>query len=267
MFACHVDLHRSCFGMDASVKWVAADSGLLRVAEEARDVLVDIPNGQRLSIVTVVGSARQGKSFLMNALTGSDTMFRVSPEVCPCTAGADLSPDILPLSNFISLGSNYPRAPPVNSSDPMIGFVDMEGQGDRSAERDVRLATPFLLISQVNDVQVHFDYSEPNAAMGPIAFLYSGSLAYRRASTCFLFLNARQTTFLPDSIDSMAEVIHHRRSEFSTMRLSAYCLKVLEKSHHASPTNWPITFPPSYCFVRVVCIPPPSTVDIDADVV
>lgn len=146
--------------MDASVKWVAAESGLLRAAEEAHDVLVNVNNGQPLGIVTVVGSARQGKSFLMNALTGSDTAFRVSPEVRPCTAGADLSPNLMPLCKFTSLGSNYPHVPRVtSSSDPMIGFVDMEGQGDRSPESDVRLATPFLLISQASDG--HFDILRP----------------------------------------------------------------------------------------------------------
>lgn len=143
--------------MGSSVKWATAESGSLRVAEEARDVLVNVDNGQPLGIVTVVGNARQGKSFLMNALTDSDTAFRVSPEVRPCTAGADLSPHLMPLSKFTSLGRNDLRVPRViSSSEPMIGFVDMEGQGDRSPERDVRLATPFLLISQASDGHLDF---------------------------------------------------------------------------------------------------------------
>lgn len=149
--------------MGSSVKWVTAESGWLRVAEEARDVLANIDNGQPLGVVTVVGSARQGKSFLMNALTDSDTAFRVSPEVRPCTAGADLSPCLMPLSDFTSLGRNDLRVPRVtSSSDSMIGFVDMEGQGDRSSERDVRLATPFLLISQASDG--HLDFVLSNAS-------------------------------------------------------------------------------------------------------
>lgn len=112
-------------------------------------MLAKVHNGQPVSLVTVLGSARQGKSFLMNALAGSDTAFLVSPEVRPCTAGADLSPTLMPLSEFSSLGSEFDGLP-FNSSDPTIGFVDMEGQGDRSSERDVRLATPFLLLSKAS---------------------------------------------------------------------------------------------------------------------
>lgn len=136
-------------GTDTAVKWVTAESGLLRPTEEAREVLADVGNGQPLSLVTVVGSARQGKSYLMNALTGSDTAFRVSPEVRPCTAGADLSPTLMSLSEFSSLGNDCSPLP-FDSSNPTIGFVDMEGQGDQAAERDVRLATPFLLLSKVS---------------------------------------------------------------------------------------------------------------------
>lgn len=178
--------NRSLFGtsMDASVKWVATESGRLRVADEARDMLANVNNGQPLGIVTVVGSARQGKSFLMNALTGSDTTFCVSPEVLPCTAGADLSPNLMPLCKFISLGSKYPRVPRVtSSSDPMIGFVDMEGQGDRSAESDVRLATPFLLISQASDGHLGFvrpilTRQQGFAKIGPPLLFFSDSCAY-----------------------------------------------------------------------------------------
>ncbi|CAN0363599.1 unnamed protein product, partial [Pylaiella littoralis] len=90
-----------------------------------------------LNVLTILGAAKQGKSFLMNALTGSDDVFRVSPDVVPCTAGADLSPIIMSLSEFERGGSG------INSShEPRIAFVDMEGQGDQSAEHDVRLATP-----------------------------------------------------------------------------------------------------------------------------
>ncbi|CAN0557509.1 unnamed protein product, partial [Ectocarpus sp. 8 AP-2014] len=59
----------------------------LRVKHEACQLLNTVPAGQPLNIVTILGPARRGKSFLMNALTGHDDLFPVSPNVAPCTAG------------------------------------------------------------------------------------------------------------------------------------------------------------------------------------
>lgn len=132
-----------------ALKWVLADTeaGPLRAAEEAGRVLAKVQPGQTLNIVTIVGAARKGKSFLMNALTGQDGMFRASAGTPPCTAGADVSPRLMSLSDFKS--SNGSSSTNFSTSDPAIAFVDMEGQGDKSTDHDVRLATPFLLVSKV----------------------------------------------------------------------------------------------------------------------
>ncbi|CAN0126816.1 unnamed protein product, partial [Ectocarpus sp. 8 AP-2014] len=135
--------------METAVKWVTVTDGRLQATEEACERLSNVSDDQSLSVVTIFGAARQGKSFLMNALTRSDNGFRVSPEVYPCTAGADLFPILMPLSEFKRGSAGNITHLPSRSLQPTIGFVDMEGQGDRSDERDVRLATPFLLVSKV----------------------------------------------------------------------------------------------------------------------
>lgn len=85
-----------------SVKWVLVqhEAGPLEAKNDAREVLKGVHDGEPLNLLTMVGAARHGKSFLMNALTGSDGVFRVSPEEIACTAGADLSPILMPLPEF-----------------------------------------------------------------------------------------------------------------------------------------------------------------------
>ena len=134
-----------------AVKWVQADRecGDLLVGHEARGALRVVPPGAPINVLTILGPARRGKSFLMNALNGSSGVFCVSPAAVPCTAGADLSPILLPLPVFArGSGGSAARTPPAPGQ-PAIAFVDMEGQGDKSTEHGVRLATTFLLISRV----------------------------------------------------------------------------------------------------------------------
>ncbi|CAN0359647.1 unnamed protein product, partial [Scytosiphon promiscuus] len=135
-----------------AVKWVLADreGGPLRARSEAAQILMDVPDGQVLNVVTILGAARHGKSFLMNALTGCDNVFPVSPEVHPCTAGADLSPILMPLSDFAKGGGVSKSLRQSPSSQPTIALVDMEGQGDKSTEHGVRLATTFLVVSKAS---------------------------------------------------------------------------------------------------------------------
>ncbi|CBN77626.1 GBP1, guanylate-binding protein [Ectocarpus siliculosus] len=138
-------------GSPTAKNWVIADQkcGVLRVKHEACQLLNTVPAGQPLNIVTILGAARRGKSFLMNALTGHDDLFPVSPNVAPCTAGADISPFLASLSDFERAGgSQTSHIPPVTPK-PTIAFVDMEGQGDKSNEHGVRLATTFLVVSKV----------------------------------------------------------------------------------------------------------------------
>lgn len=141
-------------GSPTAEKWVIADQecGVLRVKHEARQMLTTVPAGKPLNIVTILGAARRGKSFMMNALTGHDDLFPVSPNVAPCTAGADISPFLASLSDFErGGGSQTSHVSPV-TPEPTIAFVDMEGQGDKSNEHGVRLATTFLVVSKVSNV-------------------------------------------------------------------------------------------------------------------
>lgn len=140
-------------GGSTAVKWVEVqnEAGPLRVNDKARDILMGINDIDPLNILMVVGAARCGKSFLMNALTGFDDVFPVSAAVAPCTAGADLSPNLMPLSKFASGGGRNSALSSSAPPQPTIAFVDMEGQGDKSAEHHVRLAVPFLLVSKVSD--------------------------------------------------------------------------------------------------------------------
>ena len=61
------------------------DDGTFNVNEDACDALrrIDTPVG----VVAVCGRARQGKSYLLNALLGRSAGFTVSPRQKPCTKG------------------------------------------------------------------------------------------------------------------------------------------------------------------------------------
>ncbi|CAM9938236.1 unnamed protein product [Ectocarpus fasciculatus] len=138
-------------GSPTAEKWVITDRecGKLRVKHEASQLLMTVPSGQPLNILTILGAARRGKSFLMNALTGHDNLFPVSPNVEPCTAGADISPFLASLSDFERGGRSETSHTSPALDEPTIAFVDMEGQGDKSNEHGVRLATTFLVASKV----------------------------------------------------------------------------------------------------------------------
>lgn len=135
----------------SAIKWVLLEqeAGALRTTEKAGDVLSAVHEDQVVNVLTIVGAAKQGKSFLMNALTGSDNVFPVSSEPFACTAGADLSPTLMSLPAFKQGGVGNATSSCCHSR-PTVAFVDMEGQGDKSPEHDVRLATPFLLVSKVS---------------------------------------------------------------------------------------------------------------------
>lgn len=137
-------------GHSSAIKWVMADreGGQLRATYEARQKLTEILDGQPLNVLTILGGARKGKSFVMNALTGCEDVFRVTPDVVPCTEGADLSPFLMSLSDFKQGGGTHSDHRRVDPSQPTIAFVDMEGQGDKSTEHGVRLATTFLVVSK-----------------------------------------------------------------------------------------------------------------------
>lgn len=108
------------------------------------------------SISSLSGAARTGKYFFLNTLARVDGLFCVSGAMEPCTPGADLSVELLTVNDLEE--GDYATstiAPPasLNSSSsletPLVGFVDVEGQGDRHSSYDALLATPLLLLSKV----------------------------------------------------------------------------------------------------------------------
>lgn len=125
------------------------------VADEALTAFSDrllAHTNEPLNLVTIWGPARTGKSFFMNCLARADNLFRVSGEMEPCTIGADMSTTMLGLSEFAhEQGALAHREADASESTapPAIGFVDVEGQGDRDISYEVLLATPLLLISKV----------------------------------------------------------------------------------------------------------------------
>ena len=109
-----------------------------------------------LNLVTIWGAARTGKSFFLNALARVDGLFRVSGQMDPCTSGADLSMKLMSVNDLSKGDDTTPTVAgaslddPFSSEAPLVGFVDVEGQGDRHASYDVLLATPLLLLSKAS---------------------------------------------------------------------------------------------------------------------
>lgn len=139
---------------------------LLEVADDARGVaLVSLTAdgiavfknfpAEAINFVTVWGAARSGKSFLLNALAG-EVLFKVSAAMEPCTSGADLSMALRSVGDFEKGGGQTAPAWGASSSrsssseTPWVGFVDVEGQGDKDPLCDVLLATPLLLLSKAS---------------------------------------------------------------------------------------------------------------------
>ena len=81
--------------------------------------------------MTVLGPARQGKSFLMNCLIG-DSVFRTADTMDVCTKGVQVASVVHEVGDG---GCAF--------------FVDTEGQGDEDVDSDITLLTPILLLSKV----------------------------------------------------------------------------------------------------------------------
>ncbi|XP_028397313.1 uncharacterized protein LOC114521096 [Dendronephthya gigantea] len=84
-----------------------------------------------LNFMTILGPARQGKSFLMNCLIG-DSVFPSADTLGVCTKGIQVS----------NVGFKVGNA-------GFAFFVDTEGQGDEGIESDATLLTPIILLSKV----------------------------------------------------------------------------------------------------------------------
>lgn len=84
-----------------------------------------------LNFTTILGPARQGKSFLMNCLLRK-TAFETADTIGVCTKGIQIASDVEEVGNG---GCAF--------------FVDTEGQGDEDVDSDATLLTPILLLSKV----------------------------------------------------------------------------------------------------------------------
>ena len=141
------------FEMEADAKWLTISTNKpspeLLVQDQATATLQAL-GVEKLSLVMVYGQARTGKSFLMNKLIGEPGFFTVRAGHVPTTVGVDLSP-FMPYSAFTgSTGSSSSSSSSSSSTaGDKVGFVDVEGQGDRGINYDVMLAAPLLLVSKV----------------------------------------------------------------------------------------------------------------------
>lgn len=152
--------------MEKSVKWLevaagpdlAADNGnnqeRISTCADGNAVVSNFP-AKPLNLVTIWGAAKTGKSFFLNALAQTDGLFHVSGAMEPCTTGVDLSRTVTPL---YSIKKNTTASSALGSSSssepPFVGFVDVEGQGDKHYSYDMLLTTPLLLLSKASKPSV-----------------------------------------------------------------------------------------------------------------
>lgn len=133
---------------DESYKWIRVTPPLSTANEEEEEAAVITPCNHITVLPEAFGQARKGKSFLMNCLAGSEKLFNVRPSNTPCTNGIDISGYFVSLKDF-QQGLTSNSTPAGESSDPYVGFVDAEGQGDRGVSYDVSLVCPLLLVVSV----------------------------------------------------------------------------------------------------------------------
>lgn len=158
---------------DESYKWIrvtpptagsestaATASNHITVLPEACELLSKaLSTYSPLHLVAIFGQARKGKSFLMNCLAGSEKLFSVRPTNTPCTNGVDISGYFVSLNDFQQgVSSNTTGVALEDSSDPYVGFVDAEGQGDHGVSYDVSLVCPLLLVVGILLIYIHVAY-------------------------------------------------------------------------------------------------------------
>jgi len=159
--------------MQPVVKWMSVGRGstVMGVDKKATAFLESF-GSQEVQVVSIFGNARQGKSFLMNELSGEPGTFPVSSKSDPCTVGIELSTKATTPRELSALrggGEEEPRrrgffgslfGPPVGreegeeaalvgSDESAVVFADAEGQGDQRTSYDAKLVTPTLLAASV----------------------------------------------------------------------------------------------------------------------
>lgn len=99
-----------------------------------------------LSLVSVFGAARTGKSFLLNCLAGKPGLFRCNNQHLPCTKGSDISASTNKLKSIADHVGVKVAAPMANAR---VAWVDCEGSGDQDVSYDTKLTMPLLISSKV----------------------------------------------------------------------------------------------------------------------
>lgn len=131
-------------------KWITNESQnnkkQLKINNINNEVFSTVKN-TNINLIAIFGRARQGKSFLMNCLTGETDVFKISNAKESCTQGIDISNKWLSVKEFASIDSNTKST--TSAPSIRIGFVDAEGQGDKDVTYDARLVCPILLASKV----------------------------------------------------------------------------------------------------------------------
>lgn len=118
-----------------SMTWLELRKGVLKIHEEPTQLFLD--EGDYVNIIMVFGKLRTGKSYLMNALSGT-CAFGVSDQARSFTQGIHVASRFLPCTSF---------GGPADA--PKIGFVDAEGQADKGKSYDIKIATPMLLVAKI----------------------------------------------------------------------------------------------------------------------
>jgi len=139
------------------MQWLRLDKqDKLLIQDGAKDHLSKMSPNNPLSVIAIFGAARQGKSYLMNKLAGDGGCgFAVSNRQDPCTVGVDIAKNTKTLQEFCSvdptsslLKDRNAQALMKQNSKIRVGFIDVEGQGDRDAAYDARIATSVLLVAK-----------------------------------------------------------------------------------------------------------------------
>lgn len=123
---------------------LSLEQGHLALSVGGEEVLAKQDPNRHLNLCFIFGNARSGKSFMMNCLSGRQGIFQVLNTAEPCTKGVDISSYLMEHSH---LAKHTKQATVENN--PLLGFVDVEGQGAEDNSYDTMLALPLLLTSKV----------------------------------------------------------------------------------------------------------------------
>lgn len=111
--------------------WITRNNEKLQISTPKFLHHSDVASRKFLNFITILGPARQGKSFLMNCLMG-DSVFNTSNADDVCTKGVQIAN----VTHQVKNGG-------------CVVFVDTEGQGDEDDQCDITLLTSILLLSKV----------------------------------------------------------------------------------------------------------------------